>query len=120
MSQPPKSTIFAPRARWLSLRTVLRVMAASGMESLIISHETNTRRPATRHGLRSGRLHLQSHAVHRHHPHGGAGRQVGPFHGPERIADPDPSTPAGDGLVQRHDQADRLLGAAVEQRPVTL
>src|SRR5690606_31009493 len=29
MSQPPKSTIFAPSARWASLRGVLRVMAAS-------------------------------------------------------------------------------------------
>src|SRR5690606_32935307 len=30
MSHPPKSTIRAPSARWLSLRMVLRVMARSG------------------------------------------------------------------------------------------
>src|SRR5690606_39026013 len=29
MSQPPKSTILAPSARWLSLSTVLRLMARS-------------------------------------------------------------------------------------------
>src|SRR3546814_17634400 len=29
MSQPPKSTIFAPRARWASLRMVFWVMAGS-------------------------------------------------------------------------------------------
>src|SRR5690606_24845802 len=32
MSQPPKSTILAPSARWLSLRTVLRVTAGSLMQ----------------------------------------------------------------------------------------
>src|SRR5690606_12198432 len=79
-------------------------------------HPTITLLPA-RAEPASGLLHLEDHAVHGDHPHQRAGRQVGTFHGPERVADLDPAAAGDDRLVQRHHQADVLLGAAVEQRP---
>src|SRR5690606_31046573 len=114
MSQPPKSTILAPRARWESLRIVLRVMAGGllwGGPPL-----SPTVPPA---GAGSVDLaDLEHHAVGRDHPHAGAGLQLRPADHPVGVADLHPSLPAADRAVQDHDAADVLLGAAVEQRSV--
>src|SRR5690606_15018873 len=67
MSQPPKSTIFAPRARWASLRIVFRVMAGSyWAKSAIIPDATVVRRPPG-HRRRAARalLHQWHHAAER-------------------------------------------------------
>src|SRR6476620_10568107 len=99
MSQPPKSTILAPSARWVSLSSVFCVIAtpwgraASGgpnRPAIIASREGRTPHggtpPAPPHGSADGG-HLQHHPVGGEHAHVRAGGQVGAFDLPEGIGD---------------------------------
>src|SRR5690606_25668038 len=124
MSQPPKSTMRAPRARWLSLRTVFLLMAWPALRRK--RPLSQVRRAGRRAGARpaprcrdgSGRLRLPRHVARRHYSRPGAGRQVGAFGGPEGVADLQPAATVDDGLLRFADLADQLLGAPVQQRLV--
>src|SRR4249919_1823610 len=143
MSQPPKSTILAPRARWVSLRMVFCVMAAGtwggspqlSRAALKYARRGNQARrralpgPASSAGpygvvygphsgataADSGGFDPQAHAVHGHDPHRRARGEIGTLDLPERIGDLHAPTPIDDRPLQRHHATDQRLGASVEQ-----
>src|SRR3546814_20101224 len=122
MSQPPKSTIFAPRARWASLRMVFWVMAGSSgaktglsqtRRRLVGAHWGATGFPGkavapqcapTTTTPSGDRFDQQGHAVGAGNADLRTGRQLRAADLPKRVRDMTPATPLPETALQTSDK----------------